>query len=717
MALFTGRSGDANLSRQRYAAGLAHKDAMNLRRATNAIAEEDAPVRGVGPTQSMGNIADTRRIGPDPDAWVDQTPQADLDKLNKGPQVAAGLALPGGENNVTKAGSRVAQSNNPQDSAATQMAKDVVGTTEFNTRLHNIRMEQSLGMNGDPATNPIARVWGFFTDDEAGRASREQAGVVTDWYDSDEALAYFRKFPKELDMARKDPRAFYDRVVGKGMAAPVVQAANQAATVPGANRGKLLPLAQNAVDNMDRIMVGDNPEREMILDLAAEVGVDEATALTVWGIETNFGSALDNDPTAKGSLQVTDETFDSMKRWFGDFRNYGRNRLDPGLMEYAQKMERGDPTSEYIAGLMRMKYNEIIGVPQKDWGAAYQANAEKVRANGGPLDIDDGITTNSDYNTAFNQLRAEIELTMSGAARPAPDPAATPAPQQVAGVQTPPTNPADPAKQPNPKQAKKEVQEQAGVAEVPAGPVKDALTKTNPKAPKVMVNMQLLNKELQLSIAKRKQLFMMADAYKRAGMGAQYIAALGTLNAMTATTTNLAQQKAVNLFENSGDPRMLQQMWSQQMGRPITIVPRSDGKWDVMSGGQMVNEGVTTGQITSPARSAMSSEYTTSINQAAAERVGKFQEAQWSAQESALKEQIKNYGSLAVAKLKQAGKITVDAEGGIWIVRGNQLKHYQTGEVRGPDDEMVPGINQMGTSLPGGNTSMSSIMSAAKGVY
>lgn len=260
-----------------------------------------------------------------------------------------------------------------------------------------------------------------------------------------------------------------------------------------------------------------------------------------------------------------------------------------------------------------------------------------------------------------------------------------------------------------------EVQEQAGVADTSRGPVRDALTKAKPAAPKKMVNVQLLNNELQDAISKRKILFNMADAYRRAGLGGKYIEALGTLDNMTATVRNLAQQKAINLFENSGDPRMLQQMWSQAAGQQITIVPRSDGKWNVMADGAMANEGVSIADIVSPARASASQEFVKSINAAAADRVAKFNEAQWSAQEKAMVEQIKNLGKAQVARMEADNWKMADPEGGAWILRNGRLHHTIKGEVPGPDGETVEGINRVSTTLS--TRSMGSILEQAKGLY
>ena len=498
MALFTGRQGDAELSRRRFAQYQADMDAQNLRNAARDKLDRTPDSKPI--SESTGTIPSMTTIAEPVQSVPDNAPDytgygADRQAA---PVTTAGLNLgPVGQNNVTISGSRVAQSNRPQDSTFTQGVKQIVGNLDHNEDLNRIQYGLSLGGYGQPATNPIAQTYGFFTDTESEKLKREGAGEMVDWYDSDEAVAYFRQNPKQLDIANKNPKAFYESLKS------VSQKAATAAATPVATRTALLPLAAARVKGLDQLLKSTDPaviaDRELALDLAAEIGVDSSAALAMWGIETDYGrnTGKGKKGVASGTMQVTQPTYDSMKRWFGDFQNYSRNRIDPALKSLADSMssKRGDKRSEMIAGLLRMKYSEIIGVPPQNLGAAYQTNAENVRENNGPLDIDDGNLSNADYNTVFNQLRAEAELMLSGNQRPAqvavaPAAVATTPPAQTAtaGVKVPASD----------AEASKTVATaiKAGVAELPDSEVKKALTSSNPKEPKMMGSMELVNKEL-----------------------------------------------------------------------------------------------------------------------------------------------------------------------------------------------------------------------------
>jgi hypothetical protein len=741
MALFTGRAGDGIAALADFEATQNYNDRQRRRRGDQEAMTQINP-ETVGLQIPEGPSTPTRLIETttDGDAATQSAPAPAPEPEPEPASIETDgpvLPIPDGKDNVTTGGSSVVQSDSSADSDATRLAKLIAGNLDWAATLGNIRYGLSVGLQGDgPATNPVAQAFGFFFDDQTTKAERIAQGIITDWYDSDEAKAYFAKFPQELDKAKSNSVAYYESLRA------ATQQSNLEAATAVADPADLLPLAANAITkiNSTRILATDaggnyteaNSDRDMLLDLADDFGVDEDIALTIWGIETNFGYSGQGvgltprgEPVSKwaasGPMQVTGPTFDLMKKYFSNFQNYatqtgGRGILhgDPQLlMEFAKSMRRGDPASEFAAGLMRMKYSEYIGVQPKDWGAAYQAPAERVRDNNGPLGIDDGHTTNADYNTSFNQLRAEIALVLSGEARPAArlaEPEAVAADDVVvpAGVAIPEAEPE--------AVAADDVVVPAGVAEGLAGSIQNAVTKKNPPEPpayKKPVDVKLINDELNMARIKRHQLELLADSYYRANMGTEYLETVGLMNVVTGTMTNLAQKKAINLFENGGDPRMLQQMWSAKAGYEITIVPRSDGKWDIMADGQLAYEGYTTGQITSPARSALSSEYTAAINSAAAGQVAEFQKARWSYEEAAMVQQMKNNGDIAVEYYKARNLVKEDKNGGLWIIRGNQVLHTMTGETTGPDGETFEGVSTQAGTLP----STSSIMQDAKSVY
>lgn len=147
-----------------------------------------------------------------------------------------------------------------------------------------------------------------------------------------------------------------------------------------------------------------------IIRRAKALGVDPAAAMAIYGIESTFGAnARRSGAGAKGPLQVTPAQVTNLKTWFNDARNIEQYGISPELVNAAKGMTAGS----IDAGLMQLKYNELIGLEKNLWGAGYQGNANGVLEAGAPLPVHDagkegtqGLT-NSDYNKLYVELYNE----------------------------------------------------------------------------------------------------------------------------------------------------------------------------------------------------------------------------------------------------------------------------------------------------------------------
>jgi len=150
-------------------------------------------------------------------------------------------------------------------------------------------------------------------------------------------------------------------------------------------------------------------DTKYLVGRSQELGVDPAAAVAIYGIESSYGAAKGASTAgAKGSMQVMDKTFKGMKTWFTDPKNIEAYNISPELQQAAAAMVRGTPQGEMDAGLLVLKYNELIGVPKNLWGAGYQGNANQVLKKGAPLNATDGGMTNSDYNGVYVGLYNNI---------------------------------------------------------------------------------------------------------------------------------------------------------------------------------------------------------------------------------------------------------------------------------------------------------------------
>ena len=307
-----------------------------------------------------------------------------------------------------------------------------------------------------------------------------------------------------------------------------------------------------------------------------------------------------------------------MKKNNGDFQNYSRGRIDPGLKAIADSMsnQRGDPRSEYIAGLLRMKYSEIIGVPSQNWGAAYQGNAEQVRDNNGPLNTTDGNVTNEEYNTAFNQLRAEAELMLSGGLRPAAQPiqvAAQPV-TQTAGVTTKrDTDTGSKAK--------------GGLKTSITGPAKElVITKdiTKIAPPKSNLAFTLRSDQMQALQQQREALIRQGRiAMLTQGGPIEKANARAKLNsdikAHDIVIRSMAKKQAIDLLSNNNDPRLLNILLSRQSGQAVEYGPNNDGTWYEKVNGEITVPRMLLSNITSVQTNAADRAHYEALKKAKAE--------------------------------------------------------------------------------------------------
>lgn len=172
-------------------------------------------------------------------------------------------------------------------------------------------------------------------------------------------------------------------------------------------------------------MSNPNTELEKILVEANKLNLDPAAVMAVYAIESNFGKVKStSSKDARGALQVTTKTGNDLLNWFADTKNQKQFNIDSEDIKYAKELllkakqlgglrkgkTKGLSDDDLTKlGLLRLKYNEIVGVPKNLWGAAYQSNAEKVRDRGTPIANWDGKITNSDYNKMYTNIYNAIQ--------------------------------------------------------------------------------------------------------------------------------------------------------------------------------------------------------------------------------------------------------------------------------------------------------------------
>ena len=241
------------------------------------------------------------------------------------------------------------------------------------------------------------------TNDSYNKMSKAQKAEVEKkladaqtWWQSDEAYQYFARNPDQYSVASRAPYTFYKQYMAE---APLRSDRKVARTSAGVTDD----LITERANRMATALTQDNTQ--VLLQQSQVFGLDPAAVMAIFAIESNYGVATgDSGKNASGSMQVTDATFNEMKKWYTDPANIKKYNIPTSIVNMARGAKRGDPMSEMQVGLMRLKYNEYIGVPKNLWGAAYQANADTVLKYGRPLRANDGNITNGDYNRAYVEL-------------------------------------------------------------------------------------------------------------------------------------------------------------------------------------------------------------------------------------------------------------------------------------------------------------------------
>jgi hypothetical protein len=365
-------------------------------------------------------------------------------------------------------------------------------------------------------------------------------------------------------------------------------------------------------------------ETKYLVSRSQELGIDPAAAVAIYGIESSYGAAKGSSTAgAKGSMQVMDKTFKGMKTWFTDPKNIEAYNISPELQQAAAAMVRGTPQGEMDAGLLVLKYNELIGVPKNLWGAGYQGNANQVLKKGAPLNATDGGLTNSDYNGVYVGLYNNISRALGinstlMAAGPKPTPAATAVrpggnmtEAQIAALQADPlalnkNPPAATAPAPAPiaaapapapiAPAPVPTQEQNRPASTTTVVAQRVAAEPVPKfvEPKEIYNAGAYAKPLEVGLLRREQTKRMADIMMRTGNVYKAMELRGVLDTMDNQLYKMQGDQGVAEFLQSGgrDANRMMGVYSYYTNQQYQLQPRRDGLFNLVANGQVVSQGM-----------------------------------------------------------------------------------------------------------------------------
>jgi hypothetical protein len=130
-------------------------------------------------------------------------------------------------------------------------------------------------------------------------------------------------------------------------------------------------------------------------------------------------------------------------------------------------------------------------------------------------------------------------------------------------------------------------------------------TITPKKAAFYSKNPKIIGAEFKLAIAQREQLKQQALLASKYQQNEAYLGFKAKLDLMDVNLYYLDGMQGIRDF-NNGNSARLSKVWSHFEGSNITIQPRSDGNYNVLSDGKVRNEGVTSQTLTSLAQRSFS---------------------------------------------------------------------------------------------------------------
>jgi predicted ThiF/HesA family dinucleotide-utilizing enzyme len=444
----------------------------------------------------------------------------------------------------------------------------------------------------------------------------------------------------------------------------------------------------------------NNDQTKAVLQRAQQFGVDPAATLAVYGIESSYGA--NPGASAKGAtgpMQVTEDTFKRMKRWYTDPANIQKYNIPPVMADAARAMVRGTPQGDVDAGLLRLKYNEYIGVPRELWGAAYQSNAEEVRAAGRPLPRTDGNLTNTEYNAVYAGLYNQAYAALTGGAmtpaaqagvRPAAAPGAAPV-AGVAGIQIPGAPAAPAVAAPAVAAATAPIAKAEGVPDQ----VRTTTNRYLADPQSIGVEFSSAAQQRQIIAQQRDQAARLSQIMRQSATREGMTRSLALDQEVTKYDLMLAQQndQMLQLMGMQGlmdlrvanDPRRLAGVLSQYTGYPVNLQMRSDGKYNMFTNGQMTQEGIAREGLESMFLQTISAEARkTAMASAVKERemARKYQYEAMNEREKQLLTTLRETSSrnimgqwmYNIAQLKDKGiKATAQPDGSILMQQGDQV--------------------------------------------
>ena len=150
----------------------------------------------------------------------------------------------------------------------------------------------------------------------------------------------------------------------------------------------------------------------------------------------------------------------------------------------------------------------------------------------------------------------------------------------------------------------------------PAAGVAPTMAPAGAAPPAAITNPQNVPYQMQLSLQQREEAVRLARMYQRSGMGNEFMQARAKVLELDNNMLYMQGMQGIQEFELTKDPRRLSAVWSAYYGSQIGVQPRTDGRYNIVVGGEVVREGLPANEVPKMARLSFDTGYRQQIAEA-----------------------------------------------------------------------------------------------------
>jgi len=522
--------------------------------------------------------------------------------------------------------------------------------TKLSTAISKIVNKASGGFRGSTGQRIVAGITGYFQPQD--EKQRSQAALeATDWYQTNDAKDYFRRNPEMLAVAEKNPVGFFDGLNRTNQRFSDAQA--KAKATPAGVREEPAFLAESRnLPAWQQLMqgAGSEPTQQAATGFLAKVAAAETG-----GLANPYVSNLKGASSAFGPFQITRGT------WIDIYRKlYPKTDL-PGEAIWRR---RSDPELQ----------NKVAAELES-------TNSAQLTAAGVP------VNDTTKYLAWFLGSGGATKLLRSGQNTPVKD---------VLGKDQIDANPTVLRG----KTVGQVVDWAAG--KMSGGGATAVAGGATAPVPQLKTSDFYLAKEgaigsdLALALRNRQEIARIATIYQQNGMVDQFLNLRFKLMETDSNLLYLQGMQGIQEISALRDPRRLESVYSAYLGSPVQFQPRSDGKFNVVVGGKVVQSGMDTGDLVTAVRTGIDAQYRADRTKLSSEISMENFKSELRRQEAAEEKILEAAASIQKALIDgkvQLAKTIAENAGGKITAQGDNVYLQKDGLLYkiDPGGEQVPG--------------------------